>query len=373
MATPKCEYFGKCGGCALQHIDYPTQLENKRKFFANQINYPADRITIVYDNEYFYRNRMDMIFTKQGIGFREKDKWSKIVDVDFCTISNDQLNDLIKEIRDFCQGKEIDYYDVKKNTGTFKYAVIRATRNDSSISFVLNSNSTRIEGAAQMIDQFAKKTTASNILVTYVENDDSTSNEYYAVKGGEYLMETLLNKDFFYHAEGFFQNNTAMAEKMQEYCRELLSKYDTSKAHLLDLYGGVGTFGIINSDLFKDVLIVEAVDMAIDAANKNIAQNQIANAKAVVLDAKNIYKLKLEQRRPLYVINDPPRSGMHQKTIETLNTLKPEVIIYISCNVEQLGKDILKFRNYDIKSVAMFDLFPQTKHIEGIVELVKKT
>jgi len=75
---------------------------------------------------------------------------------------------------------------------------------------------------------------------------------------------------------------------------------------------------------------------------------------------------------PLFVVTDPPRSGMDVKTIYHLNEVKPKVIIYISCNIEQLAKDLPKFKNYKLKSAALFDLFPQTPHCEGVVELVLK-
>ncbi|MBS3161724.1 23S rRNA (uracil-5-)-methyltransferase RumA, partial [Candidatus Woesearchaeota archaeon] len=81
---------------------------------------------------------------------------------------------------------------------------------------------------------------------------------------------------------------------------------------------------------------------------------------------------KIKTTGKTYVITDPPRSGMHPKTIQQLNVIKPEVIIYISCNIEQLGKDLEKFPGYKIKNAAMFDMFPQTNHIEAIVEMVKK-
>ncbi len=70
------------------------------------------------------------------------------------------------------------------------------------------------------------------------------------------------------------------------------------------------------------------------------------------------------------MISDPPRSGMDNEVIQTLNMLKPNAILYISCNPEQLSKELPKFKNYIIKSVAMFDMFPQTNHVEAIAELV---
>jgi len=159
---------------------------------------------------------------------------------------------------------------------------------------------------------------------------------------------------------------------MHKYVNELLKSYDAKDkfGHLLDLYGGVGTFGIINADLFKKVTIVEGFQGCIDAANANIELNDIDNAEALCMDAMQLKKVKLTS--PLYVVTDPPRSGMHPKTIEELIRLKPERLIYISCNVKQLEKDLPKFlKHYTLKSAAMFDLFPQTNHMESVVELWK--
>ena len=168
--------------------------------------------------------------------------------------------------------------------------------------------------------------------------------------------------------QGFFQNNHEVAEQMHLHCRELLEKYNANDAVLIDLYGGVGTFAINSAGFFKEALIVESSKSAIEAAEINIKNNGILNVKAMNLDAKDVKKAEVHGR--LFVLTDPPRSGMHPKTIEYLNATKPDVIIYISCNVSQLGKDIYKFKGYTIKSAALFDLFPQTNHCEAVIELV---
>ena len=290
-------------------------------------------------------------------------------EVDECVISNNKINELIKEVREFF--KENDYFNPVKHTGTFRYAVIRTPTDDSSISFVLNSDSMKLEQASEKIREFSQKTTANNVVVSYVESntDVSLSEEYYIVKGTEYLKEKYLGKEFIYPIQGFFQNNTEVAEKMQEYVNKILKQYDTKDSHLIDLYGGVGTFGIINSELFKKVTIIESVKQSIGAAKMNIENNNIKNTEAIVLDAKHLQRVKTIGKT--YLITDPPRSGMHPKTIQQINIIKPEIIIYISCNIEQLGKDLEKFKDYKIKNAAMFDMFPQTNHIEAIVELVK--
>ena len=368
MATQLCPYFGKCGGCSSQHLDYNIQLENKKKALAHAVQFQD--IKVFSGKEYYYRNRMDMIFHATGIGLRKRSEWYTLIDVEKCVIANERVNDLIQEVRDFF--KEADYFDIKKKSGTFRYAVIRASDEDSSISIVLNSESKRITEAIEKVKEFALQTTANNVVATYVPSNsaESISDDFFVIKGKDMLTKKYIGRQFFYSVQGFFQNNDEMAEKMHEYCNELLKNYNTKDANLLDLYGGVGTFGINNAELFKGTTIIESLKQCIDAANINIKVNNIQNIKAILLDAIQLKKAQLS--RPLFVITDPPRTGMHQKTIEQLKMLKPEVIIYISCNTEQLKKEVLKFKQYKVKSAALFDLFPQTNHSEAIVELVKR-
>ncbi len=383
---PKCPYFAlpdtgfrdKCGGCVMQHIPYEVQLENKKKRAAQVTEFedlPAGRqgVQMFSGEEYFYRNRMDMVFTEEGIGFRQKKSWRWRVSIPECAISNPRLNELIKEVWDAFG--DADDFEPKEHTGTYRYAVIRTPQNDSSISFVLNKDSSKCGDAVERIKAFSLKTSANNVLITYMpaKTDMSYGEEFIAIKGSDMLEETMMGKTFHYSAQGFFQNNHAMAEKMHEYVNELLKGYSDNeeyKTHLLDLYGGVGTFGIINADLFKTVKTVESFEGCTVAANANIKLNKTDNVEAINMDATQLRKLTLSA--PLYVVTDPPRSGMHPKTIEELIRIQPKAIVYISCNIKQLEKDLPKFKkHYQLKSVAVFDLFPQTNHMETVVELIK--
>lgn len=371
MVEPLCQYFGQCGGCSSQHIEYNTQLDNKKKQLASSLDIELDSIQVFSDKAYYYRNRMDLMFTPRGIGLRKKGDWKNSVDLDKCVIANEKLNELIKEIRMNFQG--VDFFDVKKNQGTYRYTVIRTPGNTSSISFVLNEDSTKTGEAIDKIKHYAKISSAENIVVTYVpkQTDMSISEEFFVVKGKDMLTENYLNKEFTYSLQGFFQNNTAMAEKMHEYVHTLCKKHASQNLTLLDLYAGVGTFGINNCEFFKNLFIIEADKHCVAAARINIEKNKIKNADIIEMDAMQLKKVNLPEA-DLFVITDPPRSGMHPKTIEQLNKLKPKVIIYISCNIEQLGKDVPKFKDYELRSSAMFDLFPHTPHVEGVVELILK-
>ena len=356
MSVPLCRCFGKCNGCASQHIEYATQLENKRRNLENAIKFYD--IKVIYDKEYFYRNKMDFLFRNGKIGFRNRTQ--QIIDIEECVIADKKINTLLGEIRS----------TFKNQTGIIS-AVIRTPADDSCINFILDTKSMKLKECVEQIKEFSKKTSAESIVVSYAEKTDRglDMKESFAEKGTDFLREKYLGKEFIYSSFGFFQNNRAVAEKMQKYVNETLKKYRTEKCTLLDLYGGVGTFGIINSSLFKNVIIAENDKNCIEAADKNIVLNNAKNTAALVLDAKKLKKLALPKE--LFVITDPPRSGMDEETITQLKKLEPEAIICISCNILQLKKDIPKFKKYKLKTAALFDMFPQTNHIEAVVELVK--
>ena len=364
MSTPLCPYFGKCGGCTAQHIDYALQLENKKRWVQEALN--VAEVTVFSDQEYFYRNRMDFWFNLDKVGLREKDRSWNIVDIEKCVISDQRINSLLQEVRTFYGNLNPALQRV------FHGVMLRAPRENTGIVFVLKEGSASISQVLGKIKEFVIKTKAQNVVVSYYssDNDEEIDGKVEVIKGTSLLTEQFMGKWFEYPITGFFQNNSQMAQKMLEYSHRVLEGYDTKSAQLLDLYGGVGTFGIVNANLFPCVTIVENSALAITAAKQNILENRIKNATAQVLDAKQLRKVKLGT--PLFVITDPPRTGMDIKVIQYLNMLQPEVILYVSCNVQQLAKEISKFKNYELKSAALFDLFPQTPHCEVVVELKRK-
>ena len=391
---PRCEYFGKCGGCRSQHIDYSVQVSNKKDLLARYVGIDASEIKVFSGDDFNYRNRMDFIVHAKGLGFRKKGQWDKIVDIDKCDISMLAVNKLLNEVREkFFDPSGIDNFDLHKQRGSFKYVVVRITKSgDSSLSFVLNSDSSRLAEAVEKVKTYASSNlcSAKNVLITYVDRkrDMSISTEYFVVKGSEFLLEELCGHKYYYSIQGFFQNNPNMAEKMIKYVRSLFvdieGGFEAKDVELLDLYGGVGTFGIALADLFDKVFVVESFAPSIEIAQKNIIANELSGkVSAYVSEAKQLRNkvpldiLKHSDRsnaKKLFVVCDPPRSGMTPKAIRRLLELMPSRIVDISCNPKQLSKEILKFEaaGYVKKSVAMLDLFPQTNHMEGVVELILK-
>jgi len=228
-------------------------------------------------------------------------------------ISDEKLNEFIREIRAFFSG--VDVFHVKKKRGTFRYAVIRTPPTDSSISIVLNQESPGLEEAEAKIREFAKITSAYNVLMTLVPPNRgvSVSEEFTVIKGREMLKEEYVGKKFWYPIQGFFQNNHDVAEKMHIYINGLFREHKTQNAHLLDLYGGVGTFALVNAKLFKEVVSIENSERAVEAAEKNIEENKVDNVHPLLLDSKQLKQIELG--KPLFAVVDPPRTGIHPKAV----------------------------------------------------------
>ncbi len=359
MRQPLCPHFGTCAGCDTQHLEYELQLKNKAKSLSSFTDFPQDKIEIFYGNEFHYRNRMDFNLQSGRIGLKAKD--NKVIDIEFCPISNDRLNEFFGEVRQFFNKIKAP---IKSNT--FLYAVIRAPLNDSSVTFIINDGSADKTKAVSLVKDFSKNTKAESVIAGFVKNNESTTSDFRVIKGNDFLKEKFLGRIFLYSSQGFFQNNPFVAEKMVEYVK---SKLSSKKGNLLDLYGGVGVFGLSMNELFDNVTIVESFPLSVKYAQENIILNKIKNAEAFSMDAKYVNKLKLYE--PLHVITDPPRTGMGNIALQRLVDLRPETIIYISCNPLKFKKEFIKFNRYGykIKSVALFDMFPQTNHIEAVVEM----
>ncbi len=381
--TPLCNVFGKCGGCKFQDIEYSAQIAMKRNDIYELLNrtgisFSKEKIKIYFKNEYYYRNRMDFIISLDGCGLREKGKFYKIINFNKCYIAADRINELLQEINGWIK-KDIqkeEIFDIKKKTGILRYSVIRTGifTGDTLITFILNKDAEKekIDKIIEKIKLFTEKTKALKVLYGFVRHntDVSITDEFVILKGNEFIKERLANLNYYYHSQGFFQSNSGVAIDMIFYIKEKIKeKYDL----LFDMFGGVGTFGIFMSEYAKDVIIFDNNKYAEICANKNIEINNKTNIKFIKQDVLNIENLlpEVKGRKSIYII-DPPRAGLHKKAIKFILETLPEKIFYISCNPVKFIEDYKNIdKKYDIVDFALFDMFPQTPHIESVAELVK--
>ncbi|MFT4310797.1 MAG: 23S rRNA (uracil(1939)-C(5))-methyltransferase RlmD [Candidatus Woesearchaeota archaeon] len=356
-----CPYYDTCGGCSQQHLSYEQQLAHKKQRIQHLVH---QDVAVYHDQPFGYRNRMDFICTPKGLGLRHQSEKNTIIVTQACPIANEGINTLLAWLQPHMKG--LDVFQPKKRKGTFRYCVIRATSLQTSVTFILNKQSSTLEEATSYIKQL--DIPAHTVCIGYVDGNTESTTAYdaYAIKGNVDIQEQLLGHTFSFSSQGFFQNNTAVAHLLHTYVREQLDEHIPV---LADIYSGVGTFGILNANKAQQVHCVESYPDIIRYIEQNAQRAGVQHVHAYGQDAKTVYKLGI---KPHTVIVDPPRSGMDNKTITWLEMCGAKKLIYISCNPQQTVKELSRLSGYVLKKVAMFDMFPQTHHTEVVFVLEKE-
>lgn len=342
-----------------------------REKASNALNIAEEDIRVYLGKEENYRNRMDFTFYSEGLGLRAPGKWYEIVPQTYSPLASKRINELLVEIPEkICDKEDFIAFDVRKKTGLFKYGVIRNTSLTESVTFIVNENSEFLEKGVSLIKEIAPSLSAENVLIGYVPHNSGVSiaDNLEVVKGDEYLTEEVLGKRFKFHSQGFFQVNIEMTSKIIGHAASIVGN-DTGVC--LDLYGGVGLFGISLCENFNEVCLIESHAPSVKLAEENARLNDVKNFSSYVLDAKDLGTL-MEGKKDITVLLDPPRGGMHKKALKNTLNLNARRILYISCNPNNLIMEIPHFREagYKPTSCALFDMFPSTKHAEMVVDFV---
>lgn len=323
-AVPQCVYFGRCGGCDFQQLDYAAQLEAKVAIIRDclqrigHINF-AEEIKIVGSPEdYGYRARAQWHADtrRQKIGYFRRGSHD-VIDVETCPILTPEMQKTLTDLRGSLEWK----------------------------SFF--SQTVEIEAAA-----------AGGQISIYSDELIEPTREISFNAAGE---------RYFYSADSFFQGNPFLIETLIE-----TAIGDAQGANALDLYCGVGLFTLPLARRFEKVIGVEGSEKAVACALKNLENARIENAQ---IFAEEVGGWLAENQKDLknldFVLLDPPRAGAEREMIDNLINIKPKQIAYVSCEPSVLARDlrILSDGGYSINSITAVDLFPQTHHIETVVRL----
>ena len=333
----KCPYYFNCGGCDLMHQKYEYQLNFKVNKVINNLkhisNINIDNVDIESNNEFNYRNHITLSVSSDKIGFYNNHT-NEIVDIDYCFISNDKINNVLKEIREF-----INKY---KNNNIDRISI----KAYNEILINIESNN------FNLISEFKE----------FIKFDSLYVNGEY-VLGKRYVTANLDKYKYNVSSRDFFQKNTEMTVKLYSYVKGLLNKDE----NILDLYCGSGGIGIFVSDKVKSVLGIEIIDDAIKNAKENAKINNVDNIKFIRGKVEdNLDNIKNIDT----VIVDPPRVGLNRNAIDDILKIDANRIIYVSCNSITLARDLNYLKDkYKIESIKLFDLFPNTHHVESVVLL----
>ena len=338
---PKCPYYDKCGGCELMHLSYPHTLEFKKdkvKGIFKKICELDINPEIYSFNELNYRNKVTLKVSNEKIGYYEE-KTHNIVDIDNCLLLDNKINEVITILRRFIQNKDHNITEI----------MIRVISNEIMISFD-NLNTVYKE---ELLSLFHNES-------IYINGE--------LISGNKSLIETIEDYKFYVSPESFFQVNTITFKELYKY---VISKLDNEET-ALDLYSGTGTISTLMSKYFNKVYGIEVSHSSIMDANENLKLNEITNVEFIEGRVEDKIDL-LRELKVDTVIMDPPRSGSDNKSLTSIMKINPKKIIYISCNPVTLARDynVLK-EQYSLKSIDLFDMFPQTSHIESLMVLERK-
>ena len=336
---PPCPYFTKCGGCTLQNLAYNDTLEYKVKkikniFKKNKIDINLE--IIANSNPYNYRNKISLKVINGKIGFFENST-HQLVEIDGCIISNQALNKCIPLI---------EKMNIINGSIT-----IRCNQNEEILIIIESQDNLKID-----IDSLKKEIKLVGIII-----NDKT---FY---GENYLFERINNVLFKISYDSFFQVNPSVASKLFQIAKDNISLNDK----VLDLYCGVGTLSLMAAANAKSVVGIEIVPNAILNAIFNASINSVDNTCFVLNDVSEaVSKISLDFNK---VIVDPPRRGLTKEAIEVLLKIRPEKIIYVSCDPQTLVRDCkLLSENYDIEKSYVLDMFSYTYHVETVLILKKR-
>lgn len=397
----KCKYFGICGGCKQQDLSYEKQTAYKQKQVEEIFNKLGGFTNFIIENiipskdAYFYRNKMEFSFsdkrwlTKQEIlsdnkfqknfalGLHIPKIFDKVLDIEECFLQSELSNAILNFTRKFFSDKNVSVYSTKTHTGFLRNLVIRQSyhTNDLMVNLVTSSENDNLlkEFSENLIINFPSITTIVNNISKKLSS--VAVGDYEKIYHGTgFIYDKIGNYTFRISANSFFQTNTRQAEKLYQ----TASDYAELKGDevVYDLYSGAGTIAIYISQKSRKVFAFESVQSAVKDAEVNTRLNKISNVEFITTDLYKSFLPIIKQRNfpiPDVMIIDPPRSGMHQNTVEDVIRISPRRIVYVSCNPTTQVRDIrmLADAGYKLLKIRPVDMFPQTYHIENVAVLSK--
>lgn len=375
----KCVYSDVCGGCDYQGVSYKKQLSLKNEYLDKLLSkFHKVNPILGMDDPTHYRNKVQVTFGKDDKGHIIFGNYVEnshiIVPIDNCLICDREAIDIINTIKKLIIKYRISIFDEFKFRGCIRHILVRCSH-DNKYMVVFVTGNTRINKVNSFIKDLVNK---HKNIVTAVQciNESRTSmiltNKAFVLYGDGYLEDMLCGNKFVIGYNSFYQVNKRQTEVL--YNTALKFANLKGNENVLDMYCGIGTITLALARNCKKVVGVEINIKAINDAIYNKKINNITNAYFVAEDSSKymLNYLKTNEKVDLLVV-DPPRSGCDNKFLNAVLKLKPKKIVYVSCNPNTLKEDLLfltKKDCYKVKNIQPVDMFPCTKHIECVTELV---
>lgn len=377
---PRCPVYDQCGGCQLQHISYQGELREKQQ----QVKDALERIghlknvpvlpAMGAESPWNYRNKMQVpVSGKKGklhIGCFAA-ATHQVIDVDDCFIQKEKNNEIARVVRQWMEKYRIPAYDEDKGIGMIRHIMGRVGVHTGEIMVCLVTAVEILPRTKELVRMLKVAIPGLKSVVQNV-NKRSTNvilgNKTKLLYGKPTIKDKIGPLKFNISAQSFFQVNSEQAERL--YAKALEFAALTGKESVVDLYCGTGTITLFLARKARQAIGIEIVPSAIRDARKNAQANRVENAKFILGDAAVEMPNLVEQGlRPDVVILDPPRAGCEEKVLAAIVKVRPERIVYVSCNPATLARDLAYLDKYGYSTVKAqpCDMFSRTHHVETIV------
>lgn len=381
MAKSRCKAFGKCGGCQLLDVTYNEQLLLKEKELSRLLR-PFVKLEgiIGMEEPEHYRNKVSAAFTHDREGkplsgvYKEGTHY--IIPIETCLLENKKADEIIASIRGLLPSFKIKTYDEDTGYGLLRHVMVRVGHTSGQIMVVLVLASPIMPSKNNFVKALLKLHPDITTIVVNV-NEKRTSmvlgDKEQVIYGKGYIEDTLCEKTFKLSPKSFYQVNSVQTQKL--YTKAIEYAGLTGKETVLDAYCGIGTIGIVAADKAKRVIGVELNRDAVKDAIINAKRNDISNIEFYRKDAGNFMVQLAEQNARIdTVFMDPPRAGSDEMFLSSLVRLKPQNVVYVSCNPKTLVRDLeyLTRNGYAVRKGVGVDMFPFTRNVESVVLITRK-
>ena len=392
---PLCPYARQCGGCQIQALSYEKQLEYKENKIRNNLmriggfsseELPMEPI-IGMDDPFHYRNKAQFPvgYDKEGnliTGFYAG-RTHSIISNRRCYLGVEINEKILDIVLKHMEQYQVTAYDENTGKGLVRHVLIRYGFQSKEIMVCLVVNGNHIPQAGKLVEELRKidGMTSITLNVNRERTNVILGREIKLLWGPPYITDIIGNVKYQISPLSFYQVNPVQTEKL--YGKALEFAGLTGNETVWDLYCGIGTISLFLAQKAKQVYGVEIVPAAIEDARRNAALNNICNAEFYVGKAEEVLPAYYEEyaqnhpgenARADVIVVDPPRKGCEESVLKTMVRMKPERIVYVSCDSATLARDLkwLCENGYEIRRVVGCDMFPETVHVETVCLLSKK-
>ncbi len=380
-----CPVSDKCGGCSYRHIKYEHELEMKKQVVEDALqrigglDIKVEEILSI-ENQNHYRNKgqYPVGMDKDGktlIGFYAK-RSHRIVDCRDCALAPKEFEKILKVCEKWGAEAGVSFYDETTGRGILRHIYLRKADKTKETMVCLVINADTVPKKEKLISSLLEADSTICSVVLNINKEKTNvilGDKCETVYGRDYIEDELCSLRFRISALSFFQVNPKGTELLYNKAREYAQLKPTDV--LLDLYCGAGTIGLSMAKNAEKVIGVEIIEAAIENAKANAKLNGIENARFICDDAGGAAKTLFEEGiRPNVIVLDPPRKGCSRDVIDTVVSMKPERIVYVSCDPATLARDCKIFAElgYKTEKATAVDMFPRTVHVETVVLLSQR-